>query len=290
MNLTHYNKLLTQPKNFAPEDLQGLDAIVAQFPFFQSAQALRLKILKQQESLGYNQALKKTAAATTDRDVLFDYITSAEFSQQTISETLIGHQDHVKQIEVNLDLQDNVQKAQADESSAMPSEEDTLAVETERKAISALEEKPFEFDKSERHSFEQWLKLTSAQPIRRSSDSNSVLDHANNQGEQEQHPLDTEFSEPAKVDESVDKWEKIDRFLAQKTSVKPQDAEVGQNRAETYLQSHEELMTETLARVYAQQKNYQKAIQAYKILSLKYPEKSSFFADQIQELKRLLNA
>ena len=65
---------------------------------------------------------------------------------------------------------------------------------------------------------------------------------------------------------------------------------MGQNRAEAYLQSHEELMTETLARVYAQQKNYQKAIQAYKILILKYPEKSGFFADQIQELKRLLNA
>ena len=46
-------------------------------------------------------------------------------------------------------------------------------------------------------------------------------------------------------------------------------------------------MTETLARIYVEQKNYDKAIQSYKILSLKYPEKSSLFADQIQEIKIL---
>ena len=47
------------------------------------------------------------------------------------------------------------------------------------------------------------------------------------------------------------------------------------------------LMTETLARIYLEQKNYDKAIQSYKILSLKYPEKSSFFADQIKLVEEL---
>jgi hypothetical protein len=46
-------------------------------------------------------------------------------------------------------------------------------------------------------------------------------------------------------------------------------------------------MTETLARVYLEQKNYDKALQSYKILSLKYPEKSGFFADQIKRIKIL---
>lgn len=46
-------------------------------------------------------------------------------------------------------------------------------------------------------------------------------------------------------------------------------------------------MTETLARVYLEQKKYQKAIQAYEILILKYPEKSSFFADHISDIKIL---
>jgi hypothetical protein len=46
-------------------------------------------------------------------------------------------------------------------------------------------------------------------------------------------------------------------------------------------------MTETLAKVYLEQKKYNKAIQAYEILILKYPEKSSFFADRINEIKNL---
>jgi hypothetical protein len=44
-------------------------------------------------------------------------------------------------------------------------------------------------------------------------------------------------------------------------------------------------MTETLARVYLEQKKISKAIQAYEILILKYPEKSSFFADRIWILR-----
>ena len=47
------------------------------------------------------------------------------------------------------------------------------------------------------------------------------------------------------------------------------------------------MMTETLARVYLEQKKYKKAMQAYKILSLKYPEKSGFFADRIKAVKKL---
>ena len=50
----------------------------------------------------------------------------------------------------------------------------------------------------------------------------------------------------------------------------------------------EALMTETLARVYLEQKKYKKALQAYKILSLKYPEKNSFFASQIKVVQKLI--
>ena len=49
----------------------------------------------------------------------------------------------------------------------------------------------------------------------------------------------------------------------------------------------DELMTETLAKVYLEQKKYKKAIQAYKILSLKYPEKSGFFADRIKAAQKI---
>ena len=50
----------------------------------------------------------------------------------------------------------------------------------------------------------------------------------------------------------------------------------------------EDYMTETLAKVYAEQEKYKEAMKAYKILSLKYPEKISLFANQIKDLKKRL--
>jgi len=51
----------------------------------------------------------------------------------------------------------------------------------------------------------------------------------------------------------------------------------------------EELVTETLANIYYSQKNYDKALSAYKKLSLKYPEKSIYFASRIKEIEVIKN-
>ncbi|WP_372948715.1 tetratricopeptide repeat protein [Mariniphaga sp.] len=51
----------------------------------------------------------------------------------------------------------------------------------------------------------------------------------------------------------------------------------------------DELVTETLAMLYFEQKKYDKALEAFQKLSLKYPEKSVYFASRIEEIEKLKN-
>ena len=58
---------------------------------------------------------------------------------------------------------------------------------------------------------------------------------------------------------------------------------------EKSIAENDDIITETLAAIYLQQKNYEKALDAYKKLSLKYPEKSIYFATQIKEIEKIKN-
>jgi hypothetical protein len=86
-----------------------------------------------------------------------------------------------------------------------------------------------------------------------------------------------------------EKFQLIDAFLSKEPSrFSPKiDDKNKEDLSELSWASTDELMTETLAKVFIKQKKYDKALQAYQILRLKYPEKNSFFADQIKTIKRL---
>ena len=58
-----------------------------------------------------------------------------------------------------------------------------------------------------------------------------------------------------------------------------------QTDAKQSLLENEHLVTETLAKIYALQGNNTKAIRAYEILSLKFPQKSVYFTTLIEKLK-----
>ena len=126
--------------------------------------------------------------------------------------------------------------------------------------------KPLKFDEEEKYSFNEWLKLTHFKPI----DRNDNLNEKTKLKPAEKTTKIVNFIKASKVKE-----------LPKKEFFSPTN---------TALQSsttNNNLMTETLAKVYLEQGHLEKAITAYEILSLKYPQKSSLFANQIKAIKQI---
>ena len=93
---------------------------------------------------------------------------------------------------------------------------------------------------------------------------------------------------PEKTANIENKLELIDSFLAKQQKIIPDKSKINnEDLSEQSWVNSNELMTETLAKVFVKQKKYVKALEAYQILGLKYPKKNSFFADRIKEIKDL---
>ena len=78
----------------------------------------------------------------------------------------------------------------------------------------------------------------------------------------------------------------IDNFFKSKPEIKNNNSNI--NLAKEFKLNKKEYMTETLAKLYIKQEKFKDAVKAYEILSLKYPEKISLFADQIKSIKNSL--
>ena len=83
--------------------------------------------------------------------------------------------------------------------------------------------------------------------------------------------------------------ELIDKFIRAEPKITPRKVEEYEvpKVIDAGLLDDDAFITETLAQVYARQGNVSKAKKAYKLLSLKYPEKSIYFANQIKKLDQL---
>ena len=199
-------KLLKNPENIDQEQLSYLRSIIDNYPYIQSSRAIYLKGLKKSGSFKFDKELKITAAHTTHRNVLFDYIND-------IDSSIIDNKN----------------------------EKETHKTSTNKK------------------SFSEWLSLSNVSPIDRSNETVS------------------KSTDSAMINDFIEKNPKIG---SSKSSLDIKNDNLIFNEQET-------LMTETLAEIYLSQNNFDKAIQSYKILSLKYPEKSGFFADQINKIKKI---
>jgi hypothetical protein len=80
----------------------------------------------------------------------------------------------------------------------------------------------------------------------------------------------------------------IESFIKNEPQIRAPKAEQlnNENKAKKSAEDHNDLVSETLASIYIEQMLYHKAIETYEKLSLKFPEKSRYFADLIQSLEK----
>ncbi|HET8737067.1 MAG TPA: hypothetical protein VFM69_10750 [Pricia sp.] len=330
MNAKDFTYLLQNPdKVVSPVQTHQLEEVLEEYPYFQAGRALYLKGLKNLNSFKYNKALKRTAAHTADREVLFDFITSKKFLQNTTADRLSGRttalidteiyseevipqsdsdtskpsevptktsEDPTKTSEVATKTSEDPTKTSRDTSLPLSKAEadalldpklftskdpniDEAISEAKKRASEELEiGEPLPFTKKEKYSFGEWLRLTSYKPVKRNKKPSGGLDER----EMEDIHFPLEEGNPKQK-----KFDLIDKFIADNPKIQPQKDVPKIAIGDSVKFDTKELMTETLAKVYLEQKKFKKAIQAYKILSLKYPEKSGFFADRIKAVERL---
>ena len=275
MNTNDYINLLNNSKAINDKQTLILETIVQEFPFYQSARALYLKGLYNQESFRYNYELKKTAAHTTDRSVLFDFVTSDDFKifqqevydkYQTEIQNIIVADFELVQVEEGLNVELN--RISTNEKNIRTEFVANEELKTQNEIVEAELQigKPLHFEKNETHSFSEWLQLSKISPIVR---------------EEEEKQLEVS-SELEKKFDLIEKFIELNPKIPQAKDSMSVPANVAKSN-----EMPSSIMTETLAQIYLEQKKYTKAIQAYDILILKYPEKSSFFADRIKNIKIL---
>ena len=206
MNKIEYEKFIDDFDPNSEENIQKLENLIKDYPYFLQPKLYYLKILKDKKSKKYDSELKKTAISIYDRSWLFDWINLPWETKK----------DNNKTIEKDVTIKMN---------------------------------------------FIDWINYI------------------------EKNKVDINLSK------SIDKkFDLIETFLNNPSKIEKEDHNRNQKdiSIET-LTSENELMTETLAKIYLKQQKYKKAIDAFRILSLKYPEKNAFFANQIKKIKKLEN-
>jgi hypothetical protein len=278
------------------------------FPYFQSAHLLLLKGLQNNADVKFENQLRKSAIHIADRAVLY-WLLRTKASPET-DKTDIKEETGFKS-EVVIDTQQTVIE------SAKNSE--FMINEIEKDFNEArLSEKIDTQDKTTGHSV-----MIAAEPDNIEPDGVIFLNDEDGPPAADkfffmdpgfaftEHPdlLELDLTEdnattvPAKEtgreehnEELTDTKKKlqsdlIDKFIIANPRIEP-------SRDKSYVPSEDifkpfveeagGLVTETLARIYVSQGYYSKAMDIYEKLSLKFPEKSSYFASQIEKVKEYI--
>ena len=253
---------LLSTTDFSSKQLEYINYLLREYPYFQQAYLLKTVSLKKSNSL-YKNVLQETAVRTIDRRILFD---------------LLEHTDTIskKNVETQINHVVNEQNEKQQESVGEP------VVKNENKTISSLIEE-------EKEVSENLLSISDKKDLSiKKTFTKKKIKKEKNKPEKLNY---FEWIQQFKKEENIKNekiFDAIDKFLQERPKIIPKKNVTVKPPSviEKSVEERQLLMTETLANLYVKQKKYEKAIQAFKILSLKYPKKSSYFANQIKEIKK----
>jgi hypothetical protein len=150
-------------------------------------------------------------------------------------------------------------------------------IPSSQKEVSLLEDN---LEMSGTHSFLAWLK-------RRPHADFGVIEEV----QADEKPMDEVIEPGENISPIASKNDLIDQFIATEPRIVPTKVEFYSpvNQAKKSIVEHDDMVSETLAKIYFNQGNLLKARSSYQKLSLLHPEKSSYFAALIQEIDNLIN-
>jgi hypothetical protein len=276
--------------------------LVGKYPFCSTLWLLYLKNLQLTNDIHFDEVLKRGAVACPDRTRLFALIhhkpeklpeketplsaTETPTIDQPVKTSPAENppaqqsepqNEPIPELEkqylanaVNATILQEVSQLQ-NENDTPPTKDDNTSVAQEEQENTA-ENIPLgnRLHSGEQHSFDEWI---------------SLLNH-------KKAISSTPPRQQVRKKTSVDEFDAlIQQFLQKEPKIVPQKKSFYSptEMARLSVTENSEIVTETLALIYMQQGDYFKALSAYEKLSLKYPEKSSYFANQIKIIKQKLN-
>ena len=302
-------KYIKNPNLLDKQSTTDLQKLVTDFPYFQTAHLLLSMSSKKWDASIYQQSLKKTAIVATNRAHLFHLIHKLENSLFTENEEqkVIEEKNTKEENKHELDIliaTDVVTEIKNEEilisTKKTLNAEEVLEKEIEKQVVASFVEKeilktqelhhPIS-TKEEPENFSDWLlflKKNNGQSYQNIEEQVNEKKEKNlasrkiktsNEPEEKTKELSKKEKNKALIDKIIDTNPGLIRNKEEPKFYAPD------TKAKESLIENEHLVTETLAKIYALQGSVNKAVRAYEILSLKFPQKSAYFASLIQKLK-----